>query len=227
MLNDALRVAQIHLPHRISEISSVVQTTNIRTGKGGTKLELLSVGKSFEQSKQWMQAIESYLNVRPSKHEPTADCEELWERAVEIARNHAPNRYVEVAVEVSRRMIDIGSDENAATILFDCGRQDDAINILVNAKKWEKAKLLCKGNALLKKRVDEAYQAHLVSREESKELAELGQTEVALEVLAKRGDWDRIWELILKEKIGPPVVSKFLVQRLEEVRTHFYCFCQR
>jgi intraflagellar transport protein 172 len=227
MLNDALRVAQIHLPHRISEISSVVQTTNIRTGKGGTKLELLSVGKNFEQSKQWMQAIESYLNVRPSKHEPPADCEELWERAVEIARNHAPNRYVEVAVEVSRRMIDIGSDENAATILFDCGRQDDAINILVNAKKWEKAKLLCKGNALLKKRVDEAYQAHLVSREESKELAELGQTEVALEVLAKRGDWDRIWELILKEKIGPPIVSKFLVQRLEEVRTHFYCFYQR
>ena len=217
MWNDALRVAQIHLPHRVAEVSSMFQSAQIRSGKSGSKNEVLSVGKNYEQSKQWIQAIDSYLSVKPSKYESSSEAEELWERAVEIARNHLPNRYVDVATEVARRFTEIGQEESAATILFDCGRHDEAISLLIQAKKFEKAKVLAKGNSLLRKKVDDAYQSHLVVREDSKELAEIGQAEVALEVLAKRGDWDRIWELMAKEKLSASVVSKYVLQRVDEV----------
>ena len=52
------------------------------------------------------------------------------------------------------------------------------------------------------------------------ELVELGRADVALDVLAKRGDWDRLWEVASKEKMSTAVVSKFIIMRVEEV-----CVC--
>ena len=46
---------------------------------------------------------------------------------------------------------------------------------------------------------------------------ELGRTDVALDVLAKRGDWDRLWEVAAKEKMAPSTVGKFVIMRIEEV----------
>lgn len=49
------------------------------------------------------------------------------------------------------------------------------------------------------------------------ELVELGRTDVALDVLAKRGDWDRLWEVATKEKMAASTVGKFVIMRIEEV----------
>ena len=57
---------------------------------------------------------------------------------------------------------------------------------------------------------------------------ELGRTDVALDVLAKRGDWDRLWEVAAKEKMASSTVAKFVVMRVEEVRTFVltvFIFC--
>jgi hypothetical protein len=45
--------------------------------------------------------------------------------------------------------------------------------------------------------VEEAYQGHLIVNEDHKELVELGRSDVALDVLAKRGDWARLWEVFI------------------------------
>lgn len=217
MWNDALRVAQVHLPHRVAEINGMFQTAQARAGRGGSRTDYFVSGRNFEQNRQWNQAIDTYLSAKVGKLENNSELEEIWERAVELARNYVPNRYVEVAVDVARRLSDIGSEESASTILFDCGRHEEAVNILLQAKKFDVAKSLVKGNALLKKKVDEAYQSHLIIREDTKELAELGQAEVALEVLAKRGDWDRLWELAAKEKLNLQTLSKYVSQRVDEV----------
>lgn len=50
------------------------------------------------------------------------------------------------------------------------------------------------------------------------ELVELGRTDVALDVLAKRGDWDRLWEVAAKEKMASSTLAKFVIMRVEEVR---------
>jgi hypothetical protein len=55
----------------------------------------------------------------------------------------------------------------------------------------------------------------------------LGRADVALDVLAKRGDWDKLWEVATKEKMATAVVAKFIIMRVEEVRTCVCVLCVR
>jgi len=215
---DALRLAQMHLPHRVAEVNMAYQSAQARSGKGGSKKDFIATARGWEQSKQWAQAIDAYLAARKEVIDNVEDLEDLWDRAIELARNHLPNKHVEIATEVSRRLIALGREETAADILFEIGRQDEALTVCLTAKKFEKAKALSQGNAALKRRLDEAYQGHLVLQEDGTgELVELGRTDVALDVLAKRGDWDRLWEVASKEKLSHATVAKYVMMRCSQL----------
>ena len=217
MWEDALRIAQYHLPHRVAEISGSYNVAKARSGKGGSKSDYFATGRSWEQGKQWQQAIDAYLGAKKEHIESIHDLEELWDRAIEIARNYVPIRYVEVGLEVANRLIDLQREETAADILFDIGRHEEAINVCLNARKFEKAKQLGQGDPTLRRMVEESYQSHLVMNEDAKELVELGQTDAALDVLAKRGDWQHLWEVAAKEKLSSAVLGKYVLMRVEEV----------
>lgn len=120
-------------------------------------------------------------------------------------------------MEVSRRLVDLNREEPAADILFEIGRHEEAINVCLSGKHFDKAKQLSHGNAALRRRVEEAYQGHLVSREDTKELVELGRSDVAIDVLAKKGDWDRVWEVAAKEKMSAVQLGKYILMRVEEL----------
>jgi hypothetical protein len=77
--------------------------------------------------------------------------------------------------------------------------------------------MLSQGNHILMDRINEAYQGHLVSKEDTKELVELGHSEVAVEVLAKRGDWEKVWEVSAKENLSALAVGRYVMMRVEEV----------
>ena len=104
---------------------------------------------------------------------------------MEIARNYVPNRHVEIALEVSRRLVAIRREEFAADILFEVGRQDEAIDVCINGRKFDKARALSQANAMLRRRVEEAYQSHLVGDEKHSELVDLGKA-MSLDVLSQR-----------------------------------------
>jgi intraflagellar transport protein 172 len=214
---EASRLAQLHLPHRAAEVMNSYQTAQARAGKGHSRNDFMSMGRSLEQSKQWAQAIDMYLGAKVGKVDNLADLEEIWERAVEVARSYVPNRHVEVSLEISRRLVEVAREEAAADILFEVNRQDEAIGLLLGARKYDKAKALAKGNAALKRKVEDAYQAHLVAREDTKELFDLGAADVALDVLAKRGDWERVWEMASKEKMSLQALGKYILMRLDEL----------
>jgi len=152
-----------------------------------------------------------------TKIDSANDLEDIWGHAVEVARNYVPNRYVEVSLDVSRRLVDLKREESAADILFEIGRQDEAISVCLSGKKFDKAKSLAQGNMALQRRVDDAYQNHLVSEEDASELVGLGRADVALDVLAKRGDWDRLWEVAASERATPGELSKFALMQAEEL----------
>jgi hypothetical protein len=56
-----------------------------------------------------------------------------------------------------------------------------------------------------------------VSREDTKELVELGRSDVAIDVLAKKGEWDRVWEVAAKEKLSSAALGKYILMRIEEL----------
>lgn len=218
LLQDAVRVAQKYLPHRAAELSAQYNATQARVGKGSAKADFMAIGRSMEQSKQWSQALEVYLSAKAGKVDPNVDVEEIWDRAVEIARKYVPNKYVEVAIEISKRLTDRKKEEAAADLLFEAGRQEEAINLCVQSRKFEKAKSLAKGNAIFKRKVDEAYQSFLITKEDTKELVQMGHSEDALNVLAKRGDWDGLWQMASKENVSQSTLTKYVLLRVEEVR---------
>lgn len=217
MWPEALKLCQLHLPHRVADVNMAYQSAQARVGKGGSKSDYMNNGRNYEQNKQWNQAIDAYLSARKDKIDSVDDLEDLWERAIELARTYSPNRHVEVALDVSRRLVDLRREESAADILFEIGRHEEAINVCINGKRYEKAKALAQVNPSLKRRVDEAYQGHLVSNEDTVELLDIGRADVALDVLAKRGDWDRLWEVAAKERVSTQVLGKYALIRVEEL----------
>ena len=80
MWPEAIRVAQRHLPHRVNEVNMAYQGAQAAVGKGGSKLDYLSAGRGWEDSKQWGQAIDTYLNARKEVIASPDDLEEIWER---------------------------------------------------------------------------------------------------------------------------------------------------
>ena len=220
---EALRVAQLHLPHRVAEINAVYKSSQARAGKGGgSKTDLLSAGKSFEQNKQWQKALDTYMSARKDKLDSASDLEQVWNRALEVTRNHLPNKLVETALEIAKRLVDLGKDEAAADVLFDVGRTDEAIDTCINANAFDKARSLAQGNSSLWRRVDEAYQSHLIANENAGELQKIGKSDVALDVLAKKGEWDKLWEAAAKGGKGGLALSKFVIMQVEEVPVSFF-----
>ena len=140
MWPEALKLAQMHLPHRVAEVNMACQAAQARAGKGGSKSDFLSAGRNLEQAKQWSQAIDNYLGARRDRIESLSDLEDIWLRAIEIARNYVPNRHVEIALEVSRRLVDVKREEAAADVLFEVGRHEEAITVCLTGKKFDKAR---------------------------------------------------------------------------------------
>jgi intraflagellar transport protein 172 len=193
------------------------QAAQARAGKGGSKQDYMQAGRQLEQAQQWSQAIDNYLGAKRDRISNVADLEDIWCRAIELARNYVPNRQVEIALEVSRRLVEVSRHETAADILFEIGRAEEAINVCVQGKKFDKAKALSQGSPALQQRVQDALQGHHTEAEDSHQLVEMGRTDVALDVLAKRGDWDRLWETAAKEQVGPAAVGKFVLMRVDEL----------
>eukprot|EP00595_Chromulina_sp_UTEXLB2642_P000435 CAMPEP_0196761570 /NCGR_PEP_ID=MMETSP1095-20130614/859_1 /TAXON_ID=96789 ORGANISM="Chromulina nebulosa, Strain UTEXLB2642" /NCGR_SAMPLE_ID=MMETSP1095 /ASSEMBLY_ACC=CAM_ASM_000446 /LENGTH=1006 /DNA_ID=CAMNT_0042111301 /DNA_START=2197 /DNA_END=5217 /DNA_ORIENTATION=+ len=217
--NDALRIAQQHLPHRVVEVNNHFQSTQTRPNAANnkgfiSKNDLLTSGKSLEQNKQYSQAIDLYLH---NKLDNPSDCIIVYDRALELARSYLPNRFVDIGIEISKKLIEIHYEEQAADVLFDVGRQDEAITVCLTYGKFEKAKALSQGNPVLRSRVDEAYQSFITSKGDAKGLVDIGKADVALDVLAKRGDWDKLWEVAAKERLSSVTIGKYVIMRIEEL----------
>ena len=61
------------------------------------------------------------------------------------------------------------------------------------------------------------YTLYTEVKQDATELLETGRTDIALDVLAQKGDWDRVWEIVARESVASAVVSKFVIMRINEV----------
>jgi hypothetical protein len=51
---------------------------------------------------------------------------------------------------------------------------------------------------------------------------ELGKSDVALDVLAQKGNWDKVWEVASKERLTASALGKYILMRVEEVFFFFF-----
>merc|ERR1712054_652364 len=91
---------------------------------------------------------------------------------------------------------------SAAEILREADQLEAAVDCAIEGDCWDKARELAHGHPKLEEVVEKNFQSHLVSRNNTQGLIELGHTNAALDVLAKSEEWDKLWDMAAKERIG-------------------------
>mmetsp|Transcript_10682 Transcript_10682/g.13871 ORF Transcript_10682/g.13871 Transcript_10682/m.13871 type:complete len:1746 (-) Transcript_10682:405-5642(-) len=211
---DALRVAQTHLPHKVGEVQLASQAAQAAAGTGGSKSDYLSAGKMWEASKQWSEAIDAYLNARAGVLQDPDDLEEIWDHAVQVAKTRLRPRYMEVVREVAMRLREVGKHETAADILREADLVQEAVDTAMQGEAWDKARDVAGGHHEMQEKVAKNYETNLVTTENAEQLVEIGQTEAALDVLAQRDDWDRLWTVAQEKRLPLSAISKYIVLRV-------------
>jgi intraflagellar transport protein 172 len=210
---DALRICQRHLPHKQTEVNLRYQSAQATMGTGGTKADYLSKGRNLEKSRDFSRAIDAYLLAKKDVLRNPDDLEEVWEQAVRVARSNCKNRYMEVVRLVSERLVEVSKHESAAEILREADQLDDAVSVAISGQAWGKARELAGGNKSLSTRVESAFKGFMVKGGDTSGLMEMGHSSAALDVLAQRGDWNRLWETASKERVSAGTILKYARER--------------
>ena len=80
---EALRVAKKHAPHMVSEITSKYQ--NSTNSPNMTGEDIYNTARTWEDARDYIKAIDLYLDVKPENTSNQELMKESWERAVHLA----------------------------------------------------------------------------------------------------------------------------------------------
>jgi intraflagellar transport protein 172 len=208
MWQDAMRIAKRYLPHKLSEVNMAYQRA--ASGEGSSKEDFVSAARMWEESRQWGQAIDAYMSVTQEQLADRDALQEIWESAVKLASLHVRERYTEVAEGIAQRLMQIQKFEPAAELFKDIDRVRDAVDCYISGAAWDKARALCQTQQPdLLQAVEKAYSQHLLKSGNAEQLVEVGNVADGLEILAKRGDWDKLFEVAENET--PETQMKYAV----------------
>ena len=210
--SDAIRLAKRHLPHKLGQVNQAHQRalaldqpksehqpqpqrhgkkTNATTDHK-TLDEALAAGKLWESQHQYAQAIDAYLNVNDDAHQSQSsfapeDLAEIWQNAIRLARAYEHTRVSDVLTKVARRFVQMDQHEWAVELYKELDEMPRAVECLIRAQKWNRAKELAKAYAPhYLAEIESARKSNSVQTPSSK-----GQHHRNVEGLIQKGDWSR------------------------------------
>ena len=180
----------------------------------GSKDELLSNARMWEQSQNWGMAIDTYLSLN-SSHESNADAlVATWDQAVRLAATHERKRFLQVCGEVGRRLAAMHRWSAAGDLLRDGEQWKECIDAYIEAGAWEKARGIARSAApMYRERVERAYKASLAEGGDGEGMAAAGDVDAALGMLAQQGKWERVFQLASEK--GNVVLAKYAIPYAE------------
>ena len=127
---DAIRVAEVHAPNRVSELQRELKSSVMSKQNPGADLQsLVQQGQMLERSGQFLEAIETYLEVPADASPDPNRLEELWIQAVKLAQDHVPQKSYEVVDIVAGRLTEISRPERACDMYMACGLWNKALGL--------------------------------------------------------------------------------------------------
>ena len=212
----ALRIANLYLPHLSKEIEFSRLSSEAARGTGGSKSDYIARGRFFEREQQYDQAIEAYLKPRADDTLIKAsDLEDIWGQAVRVAKAHCRSQYVSVNRDVVTKLCNIKRHGPAAELLVEAGDIHSAVEVAISGQCWEKAKEIAnyEHEAGLIERVENAMQEFMISEDDAENLISFGHTKAAMDILAKKSDWDSLWETAAKHNVSLEVLVEYTAIR--------------
>ena len=174
MWEDALRVAETHMPSRMAEVQmALASAATSRKGDGSGKDSIenvLSRGRVLEQNRDFIRAIDVYLSPTASWATDVDDdrslnaLENVWKNAVRVAREKLPERAYEVVSKVAAQLQDIQQHLSAAMLYESIDAHKEAADVYINGNYFDRAIAL--GNSVgggLARYVEDRRSSHLAS----------------------------------------------------------------
>lgn len=196
--------------------------------------EIIAQARVWEEQRDYIRAIDKYLDLTKDHTQNFDVLEGAWEQAVNLAMVHDKDRIHEISKIVSKRLREIQRYEQAGELLENIGLFEDAIKTYIIGTLFEKARA-CNAQVRnqqihdkLEEMINVNYKKHLVQTEKPEDLAAYGndkQSVIAgLEMLIKKGDWKRCLEI--SDKNGDEEIRNMYLMKHAKVNFFFNFFLE-
>lgn len=135
MFHEAQRVAKEYCPEMQGDVAKRMALNSNDPQKAGAVLE---------ENNEFQLAIDTYLGATPETVPDPATLANLWVRAVKVAQKHARNLLKEVLRSATDKLKAAQRYVEAGKCLEDCEDYKAAINMYVQARKFDLAETLAK-----------------------------------------------------------------------------------
>lgn len=135
--SEAIRVAKKHAPHLVEEINNKYKN---QTGSGISGQDLFEQARTYEQSRNWNKAIETYLEMKREVINDPVVLEEAWDRAIQLSLNYSKDNALDTVRIISKRLKEMQRYEPAASHLENVGLYEEAATVWLLAEQFGRAK---------------------------------------------------------------------------------------
>ena len=212
-LQAALAFAKKYSPQNVEDISRQMILLSDKPNMTGD--EILQSIRLCEDSKEYIKAIDLYLDLN-EKLIPNPDyLEENWEKAVNLALEYDKQRAGEVIMTVAIKLKGIGHYKNSATLFENIGQLDEACKCYIAGKLFDQAKNIIDDiknpdvhKSLLRLYEDEKRLFLTENGNIAPIIEEFGKEDDLLKLIDRR-EYDKCLELA--NKISAETFNKFLI----------------
>ena len=214
MWSEALRVCKEYIPHRLKSLQEEYER---EVGGPASKSSdgLLAQGRQWEESGDYVRAVECYLKIDRSATKDVSLLAAAWTKAAEIAIKFLDSdRAADVANVTGPKLIEIGKFSAAAQLYLGCEMIKEAVDAFIAGEEWAKAKKVAKElEPRLESYVDEKYKYFLKNEvrqgnaDKADTLADVDLIS-ALDMYVEQGNWRKA--LATAQQHGPEVLHKYV-----------------
>ena len=226
LFNDAMRIAETYVPHLVDKLnlsSSSPSSSSSQQQQHNNhcviKEDYLQKGLSMQHEQRYNDAIDMYLQAIQNDTLDMNDLQQIWTSAIQVATSFCPDRYQQVLQTVTSRLVDIGNHESAIDILYQVNEMEDAVNLAIQYKCWNKAMSMSKGHRSLADRVTKAMEYHTMvttNTEEATSSDVMLNSESSLDIYASQGEWTKIWTLLNTSKASNQICTKYAALQMQQ-----------
>ena len=205
--------AKKYCPQMVSDISTQIVMRQDKPNMSGN--EIIETIKLCEDSKDYIRAIDLYLELNENHFSNLDFLEENWEKAVNLALEYDKARAGEVIMSVAVKLKGIKHYKNSATLFENIGQLDEACKCYIAGEQFDNAKNIIDDikNPEVHKNLTRLYEEskrnfNAKSGKEGQSFDEFG-SEADLEKLIERREYDKCLELANNK--SAELFNKFLI----------------
>lgn len=214
-LQDAIKFASKHAPHLVDDLNKQ-KIFEIPKDKKMTGPEMIENARLYEDSKEFIRAIDTYLDISEEHFDDLDKLEELWNRAVYLAMEHDKNRASEVIISVAMKLRKVQKYADAAVLFENVGNVEDAVSCYATCKKWENATKIVQSlrngdqKAKLTAMIERSMKLDLESNNDPEEILKKFKDEKGLEMLIEKLEYEKCMRYA--QEMSPEIFNKYLIQ---------------